>query len=259
MTRSLRFKLIALTLALLLTLAAGLPLHTTQAQGDPIPLRVEEAITGTLTAANPIVAYSVFAAESLRMAVLFDVTAGDMEPTLVVLDQDKATLLASAVGPNINGLIVKFPAQGEYYVGISVADSPGTSINYRLMINTDPPLPINPFVAQTFMVAGASADCLDNTPVAGFTPDQDLNVCFSLSLIDPAAPVEFQAQWWTPSGEMANEEGGTLDNTFNSQLLLTGLVFSGTPWEEGWWQVHFLINGELATIQWVPVRAIPAQ
>ncbi len=74
---------------------------------------------------------------------------------------------------------------------------------------------------------------------------------FSMSLIDPS--VEFKAQWWTPSGEMINEEGGTLDGSFNSQLLLTGLVNPGTPWEEGWWQVHFMIDGELAAVQWVPV------
>lgn len=252
MSRALRIKLIALSLALLLVLVAGLPLHTTQAQDDPTPLRVEEAVTGKITADDPIVVYRFTAWESLRMAVLFDVIEGDMEPTLVVLDQDQETVLAGAAGPNANGLIVEFPAQGEYYLGISVEESEGSFASYRVMINASPPLPINPFVLQSFMVAGESTVCTENMPVGGFTTTEDLNVCFALHVID--TPVDFQAEWWSPAGELQNSEGGTLDSSFNGQLLLTGLVYPGEPWEPGWWQVHFLIDGELAAIQWVPVQ-----
>lgn len=234
---------------LLLALVAFLPEAAVTAQDTITPLRVEVAVTGTLTSAQPLAIYSFNAVESLRMAFMFDVLSGDMQPSLVVLGQDQVTTLAGATGPNINGLVVHFPATGTYYLGIT-AES-GTSATYRLMINAAPVLPINPFFAQTFMAAGKSSKCTENTPTGWFTLDEDLNVCFSVSQID--TPVRVKAEWWTPSGNVLVEEETTLDSTQNGVLYLTGIINNGQPWEEGWWQVHFLIDGELAHIQWVPV------
>jgi hypothetical protein len=246
------YRMMSLTglVALLAALAVGFSREPAVAQGDVTPLRVEEAVTGTLTAAQSTVVYSVQALESLRMAVVFDVIEGDMRPTVVVLDQDQSTVLAGSTGPNANGVVVKFPGQGTYYVGVT-ADS-GASATYRLMIDADPALPINPFVSQTYMVAGAGTTCEENTPAAGFSTTEDLNVCFSVELIEDS--IEFKVEWWTPSGEMRLDEGGALDSSFNGRLLLTGLIAGTDPWETGWWQVHFLIGGELTKIQWVPVR-----
>ena len=54
------------------------------AQGDPQPLRVNAAVTGKLTSAAPTALYSFNAAESLRMAVTFDLIESDMAITLIV-------------------------------------------------------------------------------------------------------------------------------------------------------------------------------
>jgi hypothetical protein len=238
-----------LVVMVLLASVAALPGASVTAQDTVTPLRVEVAVTGTLTAASPTVVYSFDAVESLRMAVVFDVLSGDMQPSLVVLAQDQTTTLASATGPYVNGLIVQFPATGTYYLGIT-ADS-GTSATYRLIINASPVLPINPFVAQTFMVSGKSTVCTENTPVGWFSPNEDLNVCFSVAQIEN--PLKLKAEWWSPSGNVVVEENLTLDSSMSGTLYLTGIVNSGQPWEQGWWQVHFLIDGELAHIQWVPV------
>lgn len=240
--------IIGIALAALL-LVAGVAPQAAQAQGgEPTPLRVEAAVTGQLTADSPTAVYDFFAIESLRMGVVFDVIEGDMQPTLLVMDEAQ-NLLAGSSGPNNNGLIVTFPAQGRYLLSLT-ADA-GTSATYRLMIDADPPLPTNAFLAQTYVVSGVSTSCAENTPAAFLTPTEDLNVCFVPALLE--GPTEFTAQWWSPSGEIVTEETGTLDTAHNFVPLLTGIVYQqgGTPWEEGWWQVHFLLNGELSHIQWL--------
>ncbi len=247
-TRKLTLSAAALVV-LLAMLAGGISGEAVRAQDQIIPLRVQTAVTGELTSSQPTVVYSINAAESLRMAAIFDVTGGDMQPTLVVLDQDQQTVLAGATGPNANGVIVTFPTEGTYYVGVT-ADS-GTSATYRLMIEVAPPLPVNVFVAQSYMVSGTSAVCADNTPVGQFTPTEDLNVCFSLDLIDN--PIDIKVEWWSPSGTIAANDSGKLDSSLNGQLLLSGIVYPGEPFETGWWQVHFLLDGELAYVQWVLV------
>ena len=232
--------------AVVLLMLPGAPVN---AQGDVTPLRVEVAVTGTLTAAQSTVVYSFNVVESLRMAVVFDVLSGDMQPSIVVLGQDQSTTLAGATGPNINGLIVQFPGTGTYYLGIT-ADS-GTSASYRLMINASPVLPINTFVSQSFMVSGIASTCSENALVGWFTPAEDLNVCFSVAQVDN--PVKVTTEWWSPSGTIVVQENFTFDNSTNDVISLTGIVYQTTAWDTGWWQVHFLIDGELAHIQWVPV------
>jgi hypothetical protein len=216
---------------------------------DIMPLQVEVAVTGTLTADQPTAVYSFNVAESLRMAVVFDVVSGDMQPSLVVLDQDQTTTLAGASGPHINGLIVQFPTTGTYYLGIAAQS--GTSASYRLMINASPVLPINPFVAQSFLVSGTSTQCSENTLTNWFTPDEDLNVCFSVAQIDN--PIKVKTEWWSPSGQVVVEQNLNLDSSSSDTLYLTGISYQGTSWEQGWWQVHILFDGELAHIQWVLV------
>jgi hypothetical protein len=238
-------KISVVLLAVLLSVLWGvLP---TQAQ-EPIPLRVEAAVTGQLTSATPIVVYSFNVAESLRMGFIYDVQ-GDMDVTLVVLGSDQQTLLAGSSGPNDNGVIVTFPAAGTYYVGLK-AES-GTSASYRLMIDADPALPVNTFFTQSYLAAGTSNLCSENTPTNYFTPNADLNVCYSIALIEQ--PIDVVVQWWTPSGQILAEETQPLTPENNFAMVLTGLVYNGTAFETGWWQVHFVINGELHHIQWVPV------
>lgn len=239
---------VVIVVGITLGLAGGSP-RPAAAQGDIIPLRVEVAVTGELTAAAPAALYSFQVYESLRMGVVFDVITGDMQPSLVVLDQDQQTVLAGVTGPNANGLILTFPVEGQYYLGLSA--EAGTSATYRLMIDADPPQPVNTFVLASYMVAGKSTQCLENTPATRFTPNADLNVCFAIDQIEE--PVVLNVQWWSPSGEIVMEEGDTFDSSYNGMLLLSGLVYSGTPFETGWWQVHYQINGELAFIQWLPV------
>lgn len=250
MSRTIRKTLSLLLIALALALLAGLAGDRAQAQG-PTRLRVEEAVTGQLTEATPLALYTVSAYESLRMAVIFDVLDGDMQPTLVVLDQDGSTVLAGGTGIGLNGVVVNFPTQGDYTIGLDGSGT-GTQATYRLFVQAAPPLPINTFVLQKYLVAGTATSCADNTPVGSFSATEDLNVCFALDLIDQ--PINFAAEWWMPSGEIYTTETGVLDSSFNGQLLLTGLYYQDTPWQTGWWQVHFVIDGELADLQWVPVR-----
>ncbi|HEX3051540.1 MAG TPA: hypothetical protein VHP83_12845 [Aggregatilineaceae bacterium] len=250
MSHKLFYKLGVIGLAALL-LALGLAGDHAVAQGDPIPLRVEAAVTGQLTADADTVAYSFVVAESLRMAFVFDVIEGDMQPTLVVLDQDQSTPLGTAVGPAIYGLVVEFPAAGTYYVGLT-ADS-GTSATYRLMIDADPAQPTNAFVVQSYMARGTGTTCEETTPTTFFTPEEDMAVCFTLGLVE--GPTTIKVEWWSPSGTIVVQEDGQLDQTQNLVPYLSGIVYPGTPLETGWWQVHILINGELAHIQWVPVQA----
>lgn len=234
---------------MLAALVMGMPGDVVRAQDGITPLRVQVGVTGELSDSAPTALYSFEVIESQRMAVVFDVIAGDMQPTLVVMDTDQQTVIAGATGPNANGVIVAFPKKGTYYLGLS-AES-GTSATYRLMIEAAPSLPVNVFVSQSFMVAGESTVCTENSPVGQFTPTEDLNVCLSLDLIGD--PVELKVEWWSPSGAIIAEESGTLDSSFNGYLLLSGVVYPGEPFETGWWQVHYLLNGELAYIQWVPV------
>ncbi|MBN1565581.1 MAG: hypothetical protein JXA10_17180 [Anaerolineae bacterium] len=243
-----RYRVISLGLLVAL-LVVSLGGASVRAQDNIQPLRVEVAVTGKLTSIAPMAIYSFDAVESLRMAVIFDAIETDMELTLVVLDQDQATTLAGATGPNVNGLIVEFPAQGTYYLGVQ--GEGGTFAQYRLLIQAAPALPINPFVAQSFLVAGESSVCTENVIVGRFTPNGDLNVCFSMELIDQ--PIEFKAEWWSPSGKIVVVEDATLDSGDNGVLYLTGVYYKDTPWETGWWQVHFVLDGELAKIQWVLV------
>ncbi|MBL8162252.1 MAG: hypothetical protein JNJ61_09730, partial [Anaerolineae bacterium] len=80
-----------------------------------------------------------------------------------------------------------------------------------------------------------------------------LNVCYALMLLEDNTTVAIQ--WWSPSGEIWGEEENVLNADYNGALVLTGLIYDGqTVFEAGWWQVHFLINGELAHIQWVYVQ-----
>jgi hypothetical protein len=250
MTRSKLFRFSMIVL-IGIGLSAGLAGTSAAQQDQPIPLQVESAVTGELSATNSLVIYSFNVAESLRMGFNFDVIKGDMQPTLVVMDQAQNTL-GGATGPNANGLVVKFPAAGTYYVVLS-ADS-GTSATYRLFIDADPPLPIDPFVLQSWLVAGTSNQCSENTWTGNFTPTEDLNVCFTLSLITD--PIELKTEWWSPSGKQYNDYTQTITSDSNEVTwYLSGLSYGSTPFEEGWWQLHISINGELAYIQWVPVRA----
>lgn len=242
-------RIVLLALVCGLALLAAVPGAPARAQSGITPLRVNVAVTGELTAAEPIAVYSFDAYESLRMEFVFDVIAGDMQPTIIVLGQDQQTLLGGTTGPNAQGLIVEFPAQGTYYVGLSAEG--GTSATYRLMINASPILPINPFVLQSYMVAGTATTCAENVPATGFSTAEDLNVCFALDLMD--APLHLTTEWWSPSGEIILTEEGNFESSQNATLYLTGIIYQNEPWETGWWQVHFVIDGELAHIQWVPV------
>lgn len=233
-----------------LVIILGAALLQTSAQDEAEELRVETAVTGELTADSPTILYSFRAQESLRMGFNFDVD-GDMEVSLTVFDQDGETVLGESSGSNNNGIIVTFPSEGDYTVSLS-ADG-GTSVTYRLMIDADPALPLNTFIVQSYLVSGTSVLCAENTPVGFFTSTEDLNVCFTLGLIGDT-PIELTVQWWSPSGEVVNEESATYDSSLNFETYLTGIVYNGSnAFDEGWWQVHFLIDGELAHIQWVTV------
>lgn len=237
-------------IALSLLSVIGLPGRTAVAQGDVTPLRVEEAVTGQLTTAQPAAVYSFTVLESLRMAVAFDVTAGDMKLAVTVLDQDQKTVLAGSTGPNVSGVVVTFPKEGTYF--LEVKGEGGSSANYRLMVQASPALPINEFIVYSYPETGKGRTCAENTPAARFTTTEDLNVCYALDLI--AGPTEVKAQWWSPSGTMVVEETIKADTNYNAEPLLTGMVYQDQAWEAGWWHVHFLINGELAHIQWVAVQ-----
>lgn len=244
-------KLLKLSMILLmLVLATGIQGERVRAQGDVIPLQIEAAATGELTADAPTVVYSIQVVAPLRLAVIFDVTAGDMQPSLVVLGQDQSTVLAGATGTNINGLVVKFPSEGTYYVGLN-ADA-GTSATYRLFVSTSPALPINTFVLQSFLVQGQSNKCSENQLVGSFSTTEDLNVCFSMALV--TNPVKFAAEWWSPSGNLVVTETADYTTNENGLLFLTGLVYENQAWETGWWHVHFVIDGEVVHVQWVPVN-----
>ncbi|MCL4878163.1 MAG: hypothetical protein KJ064_16000 [Anaerolineae bacterium] len=240
-----RFRVLVLVFAVMLL---GVQFGYAQTP-EPIPLRVEAAVTGQLTSASPTVLYSFQVLESTRMGFVFD-AQGDMNVTLVVFDQDQTTVLGGATGTNNNGVIVTFPSTGQYYVALSAEG--GTSANYRLMIDADPPVPINTFIVQSYAVSGTSNLCAEVTPAAYLSATEDLGVCFVVGLIDSS--VELTAQWWSPSGQIVVEESTTLTTDENFVPLLTGIVNSGTPFEGTWWQVHFLLNGELAHIQWVWVQ-----
>ena len=215
------------------------------------PLRVEEAVTGKVTTQTPSVLYSFNVIESTRMGFIMDKTAGDMNLALVVFAQDGTTILAGSTGTNNNGVIVTFPTTGQYTA--AVVGEGGATANYRLMIDADPPLPINTFVYSAYVVRGTSALCSEVEPAGFLTGAEDLGVCFTLALIQD--PVEVTAQWWSPSGQIVAEESGTYDSSLNFQPSLTGIVYNGSQnFESGWWQVHFLINGELSHIQWVFVQ-----
>ncbi len=176
-----------------------------------------------------------------------------MQLTVTVLDQDGTTPLATASGSAVNGLVFEVPGEGQYF--LSISGQGGTSASYRLMIDGDPALPINAFVLQSYIVSGKSAVCAENTLASALTPTEDLNICFVLDLVSD--PVDIAVQWWSPSGEKVLEENGSADASGNRGTpLLSGIIYKeGTPWEEGWWQAHILINGELAHIQWLPVAA----
>lgn len=236
-----------LSLIFFLLTVAILP-QGARAQGEPVPLRVEAAVTGELTAAAPTVIYTFNVVESLRMGFVFDVQ-GDMPVTLAVLGQDGQTPLAGSTGTNNNGLVVSFPEPGAYFVALGATE--GTSATYRLMIDADPPLPTNAFVVQSYMAAGTSTLCAETTPTTFFSPTKDLNVCFVLALIEE--PTELIVQWWSPTGAIAAEESTTVDSTYNFASLLSGIAYADQSFEEGWWQAHILLNGELAHIQWVRV------
>jgi len=244
-------KINAIMLGILL-LTLSLSHDSVTAQGQPISLRVEAATTGELSSAAPELQYTFFAQESLRMAAVVDKTAGDMQLTVTVFDQDGTTPLATASGSAVNGLVFEVPSEGQYFLSVS---GQGTAASFRLMIDADPALPINAFVLQSYIVRGKSTVCAENTIVSVLTPTEDVNVCFVLDLVTD--PVDITVQWWSPSGEMVVEEAGTADSSDSrGDPFLSGIVFAeGSPWEEGWWQAHILINDELAHIQWVPVAA----
>lgn len=229
-------------------LLLGLMALPTYAQDNTIPLRVEAAATGELTAANPTAVFSFNAYESLRMSIVFDVISGDMQPVLTVFDQDGKTILAGATGTQTNGVTLTFPSQGTYYATLSATG--GTSATYRIFIDADPPQPINAFILQSYLMEGLGRVCSENTLTTFLSPTSDLNVCVTLALVDQ--PSTLTAQWWTPSGQIASEESYQVDDTTNFFPILTG-VSSEAAFEQGWWQVHFLLNGELIYIQWVPV------
>jgi len=236
-----------IVLPIMLILVIGMSGESVIAQDGPIPLRVEFAIVGTLTSDIPSAMYEFTARESLRMNVAFDVIDGDMLVGVVVYDQDQTTVLAEAAGPNVNGVTVKFPQEGNYF--LELHGKGGTYATYRLMIDADPALPINPFVAQSYLVAGTATTCSENVSTSAFTPTEDLNVCFVLQQI--VDPITVKVEWWSPSGEMIIEEEYEVDDAYNGGSLLSGIVYQGSAFESGWWQAHILLDGELAFIQWV--------
>lgn len=223
--------------------------HSVTAQAQPQALRVEAAVTGTLSSNAPSALFTFNAVESLRMSVVFDVV-GDMQPTLTVYDQDEQSVLAQSSGTGNNGVVVNFPSTGQYY--LELVATAGSSATYRLMIDADPSLPINPFVVQSYLVRGTSSLCSETVPTASFTPNEDLNVCFVMDLLE--GPTDVKIEWWSPSGTLVTEETGTFDPSYNLSPVLSGIVFANTPFEAGWWQAHILINGELSHIQWVSVN-----
>ena len=216
---------------------------------EPVPLRVEAATTGQLTTANPSVVYSFSAFESTRMSFVFDVQ-GDMQVTVSVLGTDATTVLATSSGSNNNGLVVRFPGQGTYFV--SLQGTGGTSAAYRLMIDADPALPINAFVLQSYPARGSSSICEENAPTTFFTSTDDLNICFTLALI--ADPMELTVIWYAPDGQVVSTQPTTITPDDNYVNFRTSLGYDGqNPFGEGWWQVHFLLNGELAHIHWLTI------
>jgi hypothetical protein len=226
-----------------------LPVITAHAQ-EPAELFVQVTSTGQLTTAAPKVVYSFIIEENnLRVGFVYDVT-GDMEATLTVLGTDQKTILAGSSGAAGNGLIVKFPAAGTYFVELSATG--GSSATYRLLIESNPPLPIDIFVAQSWLVAGKSVICSENAQVPYFGLSDEMNICFNLALITENA--EVVSQWWSPSGELIVENTEPITPDDNFVDFLSGVVYDGTPYEAGWWQVHILVNGELLRIHWVSVE-----
>lgn len=216
-----------------------------------IPLRVEASVVGDLTGDNPMMVYTFNASESTRMGFYADVTDGDMSLNLAVVAQDGETVLAAATGSASNGVVADVEETGTYY--LVVQGTGGSSAHYRLMIDADPALPIDPFVVTTFPAIGESAKCSEVEPGGWLDANDYLNVCYALMLLEDDTSVAIQ--WWSPSGEIWGEEENILNADYNGALVLTGLVYDGqTAFETGWWQVHFLINGELAHIQWVYVQ-----
>jgi hypothetical protein len=239
-----------LLLGIMVALLAPGADHPAAAQEQPILLRVEEATTGTLNSDSPGISYTFFVHESIRMGFIFDVIDGDMQINLTVYSQDGQTVLAQSGGLANNGVVVRLPMTGQYYLQLAAVS--GTSASYRLMIDADPPVPVNAFVAQSYLVRGLSTKCEENVPTTFFAPEEDLNVCFVLDLIDE--PSDLKVEWWSPSGEIFLEETAIADASYNLTPFLSGIVFQDEPFEPGWWQVHLLLNGELHHIQWVRVE-----
>ncbi len=249
MIRRLRIMIVILSFLIVPT---AFSLAQTDDLSQAIPLRVEVAVTGELTSSAPTVLYSFEAFESLRMGFYADVTDGDMSLTLVVLDEDGQTLLAESNGVHNNGVVATLPKQGQYYLAVTGQD--GSSAAYRLMIDADPALPLNASILWSYAASGSSAKCEENTPAAILRPDENLNVCFTLSLIDET--ISLTAEWWSPSGEIVSQESADFSSGYNFVPSLTGIIYDGeTSFSEGWWQVHLLINGQLAHIQWLWVSS----
>ncbi len=40
---------------------------------------------------------------------------------------------------------------------------------------------------------------------------------------------------------------------YNRRWLLTGIISQSEPFEQGWWQIHFMLDGKVAHVQWVLV------
>ncbi len=243
-----------LMLVMTLSLMMSFSYEEAMAQTPPIDLIVEDAVMGELSAAMPEMLYSFWAQESTRMSVVLDKTAGDMQLNVVVYDQDQTTPLAGASGPAINGLVVEFPSQGQYFVRVG-AEPGGTTASYRLMIDADPALPTDAFVLQSYIVSGTGTVCSENAPASFLTPTEDLNVCFVLDLIND--PVNVAVRWFNPSGALYLEESFSLTSADNrGPAKLSGIVYQDTaPFAAGFWQAAIIINGELAHTQWVPVQA----
>lgn len=219
---------------------------------EALPLRIEAPVEGALSSDKPLMVYTFTAGESTRMGFYADVIAGDMSLNLAVLADDGQTVLAASTGSANNGVVADVEEAGTYF--LAVQGTGGSSARYRLMIDADPALAINPFVVTSFPAIGESNKCSEVEPGGWLEATDDyLNVCYALMLLEDETNVTIQ--WWSPSGEIWGKEENILNADYNGALILTGLVSDGqAAFESGWWQVHFLINGELAHIQWVYVQ-----
>ncbi|MBL8163363.1 MAG: hypothetical protein JNJ61_15355, partial [Anaerolineae bacterium] len=184
---------------------------------DATPLRIEAPVVGDLSSDKPMMVYTFNASESTRMGFYANVIDGDMSLNLAVVAQDGETVLAAATGSANNGVVADVEETGTYF--LVVQGTNGSSAHYRLMIDADPALPINPFVVTTFPAMGESSKCSEVEPGGWLDANDYLNVCYALMLLEDNTTVAIQ--WWSPSGEIWGEEENVLNADYNGALVLT--------------------------------------